>query len=82
MESGGYLSPPLIMIAILFAARYWGETLGRLMVDLLIIVLMLALGPRLHILSDNEDHFALGALHLYATDPEGAPRPLHALRVS
>jgi hypothetical protein len=50
MESGGYLSPPLIIIAILFGARYWRETRGRLMVDLLIIVLVLALGPRLQIL--------------------------------
>jgi hypothetical protein len=50
MESGGYLSPPLIIITILFAARYWHETRCRLMVDLLIIMLMLSLGPRLHIL--------------------------------
>jgi hypothetical protein len=50
MESGGYLSPPLIIIAVLFTIRYWRETRGRLMIDLLIVVLMLALGPRLHIL--------------------------------
>ena len=51
MESGGYLSPPLIIMAILFAIRYWPETRSRLMIDLLIVVLVLAMGPRLHILA-------------------------------
>ncbi|HTT75039.1 MAG TPA: hypothetical protein VMF50_03575 [Candidatus Binataceae bacterium] len=53
MESGGYLSPPLIIIAILFALSNWHETRYHLMVDLLAIILVLSLGPRLHLLDWN-----------------------------
>jgi hypothetical protein len=52
MESGGYLGPALILIAILFTRRYWHEKRGRLMVDLLILMLVFALGPRLHVLEN------------------------------
>ncbi|MBF6560984.1 MAG: hypothetical protein IVW56_11890 [Candidatus Binataceae bacterium] len=52
MESGGYLGPALIVIAVLFARRYWREKRGRLMVDLLILMLVFAMGPRLHVLDD------------------------------
>jgi hypothetical protein len=51
MESGGYLAPPLIAIAILFARDYWRETHRRLMVQLLIIFLVFSMGPRLHVLT-------------------------------
>jgi hypothetical protein len=50
MESGGYLSPSLVVVAALFAGRHWGEPYGRLMIDLLFVLLVLSVGPYLQIM--------------------------------
>jgi hypothetical protein len=50
MESGGYLSAPLIIIAGLSARRHWSEPSGRLMLEVLTLLLVLALGPQLQIM--------------------------------
>jgi hypothetical protein len=47
-EVGAYLSLPLIVIAIAFARRNWREPPGKLMIDSLIIICLLSLGPVLH----------------------------------
>ena len=48
-ESGVYLSPPLLLIVVLYARRHWREPFARLLVDLLIIVSIFSLGRVLHI---------------------------------
>jgi hypothetical protein len=50
MESGGYIPLPVIVIAVLFARRYWSTFRGRLMVDFLAVSLIFSFGPHLHIL--------------------------------
>lgn len=50
VECGGYIGFPLIAIAILFARRYRHEPWGRVMIDLLLVLLLLALGPHLQIM--------------------------------
>ena len=44
-DTGAFLSWPLIAIAAVFARRHWREQRGRLLVDLLVVTLILALGP-------------------------------------
>ncbi len=48
-EAGGYLGPPLILIAAIFARYRWREPLGKLLIDSLVIICVLSLGPFLHI---------------------------------
>lgn len=48
-EAGGYLGLPLILIAAIFARHHWREPLGKLLIDFLIIICVLSLGPFLHI---------------------------------
>ena len=53
IESGGYIALPVIAIAVLFTRRYWHTYRGRLMIDCLILTIVFALGPRLHILDER-----------------------------
>jgi len=46
-DTGAFLSWPLVAMAVVFARRHWSENSGRLLVDLLVIILLLALGPLL-----------------------------------
>ena len=46
-EATVWIAPPLIVVVALFARRHWREPAGRLMVDLLVIIMILALGRRL-----------------------------------
>lgn len=48
-EAGSYLGLPLILIAAIFARFHWREPLGKLLVDSLIIICVLSLGPFLQI---------------------------------
>jgi hypothetical protein len=48
-ESGAYLSFPLIVVAILYLHRHWREPLGRILVDSLVIIIAVSLGPALHV---------------------------------
>jgi hypothetical protein len=48
-ESGAYLGPPLLAIAVLFARERWNATGGRYLIHLLIVICVLAMGPRLEI---------------------------------
>jgi hypothetical protein len=48
-ESGAYLSLPLMVIVVFYARQRWCERLCRLLVEFLIIVCALSLGPVLHI---------------------------------
>ena len=48
-EAGGYLGLPLILIAAIFARYRWREPLGKLLIDSLIIICVLSLGPLLHL---------------------------------
>ena len=48
-ESGAYLALPIIAIAVLYARERWNAPNGRLLVHLLIVICVLAMGPRLEI---------------------------------
>ena len=48
-EAGSYLGLPLILIAAIFARFHWREPLGKLLVDSLIVICVLSLGPFLHV---------------------------------
>ena len=48
-EAAGYLGLPLILIAIIFARYHWREPLGKLLIDSLVIICVLSLGPLLHV---------------------------------
>jgi len=48
-ETGAYLGLPLIAIVILFARERWNAPGGRFLVHLLIVICVLAMGPRLEI---------------------------------
>jgi hypothetical protein len=48
-EAAGYLGLPLILIAIIFARYRWREPLGKLLIDSLVIICVLSLGPLLHL---------------------------------
>jgi hypothetical protein len=48
-ESGGYFSLPVIVVALLYSRRHWREPLGRMLVDSLLIIIVLSLGPTLHV---------------------------------
>ena len=47
-EVNAYAGLPLIFIAAAYAWRYWREPTGKLLIDSLIIVCVLAMGPLLH----------------------------------
>ena len=46
-ETGAYLGLPLLAIVILFARERWNAPGGRLLVHLLLVICVLAMGPRL-----------------------------------
>jgi hypothetical protein len=48
-EAAGYLGLPLVLIAIIFARHHWREPLGKLLIDSLVIICVLSLGPLLHV---------------------------------
>ena len=48
-EAGGYLGFPLILIVAIYARYHWREPLGKLLIDSLIIICVLSLGPILHL---------------------------------
>jgi hypothetical protein len=48
-EAAGYLGLPLILIAIIFARYHWREPMGKLLIDSLVIICVLSLGPLLHL---------------------------------
>ncbi|HEY6420267.1 MAG TPA: hypothetical protein VIX59_14820 [Candidatus Binataceae bacterium] len=47
-EVDAYLGLPLILLAAAYAWRHWREPTGKLLVDSLIIICVLAMGPLLH----------------------------------
>jgi hypothetical protein len=49
-ECDTYFGPVLIVIAALYARRHWHEPFARMMIDLLIIIAVLTLGPILHVM--------------------------------
>jgi hypothetical protein len=48
-DSGASLSVPLIVISMLYAHRYWREPLARLLTYYLLVIVVLSLGPAVHI---------------------------------
>ncbi|MGA8569281.1 MAG: hypothetical protein WB580_15930 [Candidatus Binataceae bacterium] len=48
-EAGAYISPPLFLVVALYARSHWRTPVGRLLVDLLIIMCVLTMGPWLEI---------------------------------
>ena len=48
-ESGSYIGPPLILVALLYARSHWREPFGRLLVTFLLVVCVLSLGPVLYV---------------------------------
>lgn len=48
-EIDGYLGVPLLLLVLFVAVRYRGDELVRLMVLLGVVVVLLSLGPRLHV---------------------------------
>jgi hypothetical protein len=52
-ESDTYLGPVLIAIAAIYGRRHWHEPFARMMIDALIIIAVLSLGPILHVMGRN-----------------------------
>lgn len=52
-ECDTYFGPVLIAIVVLYARRHWREPFARMMVDLLVIIAVLSLGPVLHVMGRN-----------------------------
>ena len=52
-ECDTYFGPVLIVIAVLYARRHRAEPLARMMIDTLVIIAVLALGPLLHVMGHN-----------------------------
>ena len=52
-ECDTYFGPVLIVIAALFARRHWREPFARMMIDSLVIIAVLSLGPMLHVMGHN-----------------------------
>lgn len=48
-ECGAYIGPALIALVLAYAWRHWREPFGKLLVDSLIIIWVLSLGPILHV---------------------------------
>jgi hypothetical protein len=47
-EAGGYIAPPVLLIAGLYARAHWRETATRWLILMLGIIAIAELGPRLH----------------------------------
>ncbi len=47
-EVSAYLGLPLIILAAVYAWRHWREPTGKLLIDSLIVICVLAMGPLLH----------------------------------
>jgi hypothetical protein len=65
LETGAYLSVPLVGIATWFSKQRWQEPTTRLLATFLLIVCLLMLGPRLHV--NGKELFGMPwkiALHL------------------
>ena len=52
-ECGTYAGPVLIVIVALFGRRHWRDPFARMMIDLLVIIAVLSLGPMLHVMHHN-----------------------------
>jgi hypothetical protein len=52
-ESDTYFGPVLIAIVALYGRRHWHEPFARMMIDTLIIIGVLSLGPILHVMGRN-----------------------------
>lgn len=52
-ESDTYFGPVLIAIAALYGYHHWHEPFARMMIDALIIIAVLTLGPILHVMGHN-----------------------------
>jgi hypothetical protein len=48
-ERGAYVGPVLIALAVVYARRFWREPLGKTLIDSLLIICVLSLGPILQI---------------------------------
>jgi len=48
-ESGAYIGPVLIVLVLAYAWRHWREPFGKLLVDSLVIIWVISLGPILHV---------------------------------
>ena len=48
-ERDAYIGPVLIVLAIVYARRYWREPFGKVVIDSLLIICVLSLGPMLQI---------------------------------
>jgi len=48
-ERTAYFGPILIGLAIVYARRHWKEPLGRVLIDSLVVICVLSLGPALHV---------------------------------
>ena len=48
-ERTAYFGPILIGLAIVYAHRHWKEPLGRVLIDSLVVICVLSLGPTLHV---------------------------------
>jgi hypothetical protein len=48
-ERTAYFGPILIGVAIVYARSHWKESLGRVLIDSLVVICVLSLGPTLHI---------------------------------
>jgi hypothetical protein len=48
-ESGAYIGPVLVALVLAYARHHWREPFGKLLVDSLIIIWVLSLGPILHV---------------------------------
>ena len=75
-ETTSYLALPLIAIAGLFARARFREPVGRLLVELLIILCVLALGSRISDRGSSDDRRAvdaLAAISVAQQDSAGAP---------
>jgi hypothetical protein len=48
-ERDAYIGPVLIVLAIVYARRYWREPFGKTLIDSLLIICVLSLGPILQI---------------------------------
>lgn len=48
-EAGAYLGIPLIAIVALYGRAHWHEPIARTLVSMLLVISILAVGPRLHV---------------------------------
>lgn len=48
-ETGGYLGPGLVVLAVWFAVECWRTARGRLLIAMMVAAAIASLGPRLHV---------------------------------